>query len=153
MIFFHKKYNIQKSSLSPIMDTGNALLLSNNKIPPSQLSRWDGDIFEYCLQVASKGDQKYFLFGNQQSLHNHYGAIYSQSSELLWLCALDSFNVRSEEDNGVSGRGVFLYAEMSKGIDDLNIVLFCDGESMFFDLTICRAIFNNLFRQSTGCEC
>ena len=148
MIFFHKKYNIQKSSLSPIMDTGNALLLSNNKIPPSQLSRWDGDIFEYCLQVASKGDQKYFLFGNQQSLHNHYGAIYSQSSELLWLCALDSFNVRSEEDNGVSGRGVFLYAEMSKGIDDLNIVLFCDGESMFR-----RAIFNNLFRQSTGCEC
>ena len=109
--------------------TKKYMATSNTIAPPTHLSRWDGDTFEYCMHLVSKGLQKYCVYGSQAELLNHFGAIYSQSSE-LWLGPLDSFNIRSQDACDMNGRAVFLYAEISKGVDDVNVVVFLNGASI-----------------------
>jgi hypothetical protein len=99
---------------------------------PMQLSRRDGDIFDYSMQITSKGGHTYCLYGHDLNLRNHFGAIYCLSSE-MWLGALDFVDISStsckdDDEDSIVGRGIFVFAETSCGSDNLKIVFFCKGE-------------------------
>ena len=91
-----------------------------SRVNPSKLGA-----FEFSMEAMSNGGKKYSLYGTDLNLRNHFGVVYCQST-MMWLGALDSFQLSDEEE--IHGKAIFLFAETSSGSDNLKVVISCQSE-------------------------